>query len=202
MNKTMSKDAQQKIALAVIMYVIAFVVFNNLFIEGLNKKIKAAKQRIQIANLENAQGISKIANINQVKDKYEKKKAEYQKMKKAFISENEKKVILKEIEEAGKTHGIKIETISLTKAEASITSNIDGTPVLNEKGTEIDMKKYKEYKINMTFKSSYPNLAEFIQAVERLEKLVLVQSMNLNSDGREISAKLLLKCYLVEDGGV
>ena len=202
MNKPMNKDQQQKIILIVIVYIVALVIFNNLVIDGTNKKTNAAKQNITALKLQYSQGLMKMASMDKIKEKYDKKLSEYNDIKRAFLDENEKKVILKQIEEAGKNHNIKIETISLSKGDGAIVTNLDGTPVVDKDGREIDMTQYMEYKINMTFKASYPNLAEFIKEVEGLEKLVLIHEMDLKSDGIEISGTFLLKCYLVKEGGV
>lgn len=202
MSKPMNKDLQQKIALGVILYIIAMVMFNNMVISGINKKTKEVKDRVQLQKLIHAEGLVKVANMKNIKEKHQEKNVEYREKSSAFITEKEKKTVLKEIEEAGKKHGVKIETISLMKSEPAITSKLNGEAAVDKAGREIDMTQYKEYRITMTLKSGYSELTEYIKEIEGLEKLVLVQEMDLKSDGREISARVLLKCYLVESGGV
>jgi Tfp pilus assembly protein PilO len=174
-----------KIILIVVFFIISALLVVLLIIPNLSTSVNASAA-LQQEEEYNRSYVTRLGELESVRDEYNTLDASYQKYSMQIPSENDLDVFTNEIYEIAAYSGVAVKSI-------------DYMEIVSEEDEE---KPEKVIEASFILEGSYYNIINFIRTIEKMPRIVIIENVVMQSTQEEyetLSAYVNTKMYYIDD---
>ncbi len=170
-----SKNDQQIIVLQILIYLIVYVLFQNITMVNLKKRVEGNETRIQRAQADYLEGVRSVNSLERSYREYYNLYFTRNYMSSKLINKGEERYLGEKITDLSMSNNIKLSNINFTD---SIEDNT------------------QKYVLSTQFTTDFYTLKSFLNDIDNLEKNINLDSITIRRSGNELDISASFSIYL------
>lgn len=170
-----SKNDQQVMVLQVLVYLIAYVMFQNIIMVNLKKRVESNEARIQMAQVDYLDGVRSVNSLERSYREYYKLFYTRNYMSSKLISKGEERYLGETITTLSMTNDIKLSNIDFSESAVGNT---------------------QKYVLKTKFITDFYTLKNFLNDIDDLEKNINLDSMTIRRTRDELDVSASFSIYM------
>jgi len=170
-----SKNDQQVIVLQVLVYLIAYVMFQNVIMVNLKKRVESNEARIQMAQVDYLDGVKSVNSLERSYREYYKLFYTRNYMSSKLISKGEERYLGETITTLSMANDIKLSSIDFSESAVGNT---------------------QKYVLSTRFSTDFYTLKNFLNDIDDLEKNINLDSMTIKRTRDELDVSASFSIYM------
>jgi len=170
-----SKNDQQVIVLQVLIYLIVYVLFQNIIMVNLKKRVEGNETRIQRAQADYLEGVRSVNSLEKSYREYYNDYFTRNYMSSKLINKGEERYLGEKITELSMSNNIKLSNINFSD---SLENNT------------------QKYVLSTQFTADFYTLKSFLNDIDNLEKNINLDSITIRRSGNELDISASFSIYL------